>query len=56
MNDTVPKHQVLAMPALSPTMERGNISKWNKKEGDKIKESEPLAEVSESQLNRGGVE
>jgi pyruvate dehydrogenase E1 component beta subunit len=28
--------QVL-MPALSPTMEEGKLSKWLKKEGDKIK-------------------
>ena len=25
------------MPALSPTMEKGNLAKWLKKEGDKIK-------------------
>ena len=27
--------QVL-MPALSPTMEKGNLAKWLKKEGDKV--------------------
>ena len=26
----------LKMPALSPTMEEGNVSKWLKKEGDKV--------------------
>ncbi len=26
----------ILMPALSPTMEEGNVSKWLKKEGDKI--------------------
>jgi pyruvate dehydrogenase E2 component (dihydrolipoamide acetyltransferase) len=33
------------MPALSPTMEKGNLAKWLKKEGDKIKSGEILAEI-----------
>ncbi|GAU40873.1 hypothetical protein TSUD_40480 [Trifolium subterraneum] len=32
----LPPHAVLGMPALSPTMNQGNIAKWNKKEGDKV--------------------
>src|SRR5437868_11045305 len=36
--------QVL-MPALSPTMEKGNLSKWLKKEGDAVKSGDVLAEV-----------
>src|ERR1700746_3066066 len=36
--------QVL-MPALSPTMEKGNLSKWLKKEGDTIKSGEVIAEI-----------
>ena len=33
------------MPALSPTMEKGNLSKWLKKEGDKIKSGDVIAEI-----------
>ncbi|QDM16970.1 pyruvate dehydrogenase complex E1 component subunit beta [Tardiphaga sp. vice352] len=36
--------QVL-MPALSPTMEKGNLSKWLKKEGDVIKSGDVIAEI-----------
>ncbi len=36
--------QVL-MPALSPTREKGNLAKWLKKEGDKVKSGDVLAEI-----------
>ncbi len=36
--------QVL-MPALSPTMEKGNLAKWVKGEGDKIKSGDIIAEI-----------
>ncbi len=36
--------QVL-MPALSPTMEKGNLAKWVKKEGDKVKTGDVIAEI-----------
>ena len=36
--------QVL-MPALSPTMEKGNLAKWIKGEGDKIKAGDVIAEI-----------
>src|SRR3954464_4171706 len=36
--------QVL-MPALSPTMEKGNLAKWIKQEGDKVKAGQVLAEI-----------
>jgi pyruvate dehydrogenase E1 component beta subunit len=36
--------QVL-MPALSPTMEKGNLAKWVKSEGDKIKAGDVIAEI-----------
>ena len=36
--------QVL-MPALSPTMERGNLSKWLKKEGESVNAGEVFAEI-----------
>ena len=35
----------ILMPALSPTMEKGNLSKWLKKEGDKVKAGDILAEI-----------
>jgi len=33
------------MPALSPTMERGNLAKWLKKEGDPVKSGDVIAEI-----------
>ncbi len=33
------------MPALSPTMEKGNLAKWVKKEGDKISAGDVIAEI-----------
>ena len=33
------------MPALSPTMEKGNLAKWLKQEGDKVKSGDVLAEI-----------
>src|ERR1700733_13963268 len=36
--------QVL-MPALSPTMEKGNLAKWLKKEGDAVKTGDVIAEI-----------
>ena len=33
------------MPALSPTMEKGNLAKWLKKEGDSIKSGDVIAEI-----------
>ncbi len=35
----------ILMPALSPTMEKGNLSKWVKKEGDKVAPGDVLAEI-----------
>ena len=33
------------MPALSPTMEKGNLAKWLKKEGDRVKSGDVIAEI-----------
>jgi pyruvate dehydrogenase E1 component subunit beta len=33
------------MPALSPTMEKGNLAKWLKKEGDAVKSGDVIAEI-----------
>ncbi|MCB1497084.1 MAG: pyruvate dehydrogenase complex dihydrolipoamide acetyltransferase [Bauldia sp.] len=35
----------ILMPALSPTMEAGNLAKWLKKEGDPIKAGDVIAEI-----------
>ncbi len=35
----------ILMPALSPTMEKGNLSKWLKHEGDKVKVGDVIAEI-----------
>ena len=33
------------MPALSPTMEKGNLAKWVKREGEKVKAGDVIAEI-----------
>jgi pyruvate dehydrogenase E2 component (dihydrolipoamide acetyltransferase) len=38
-------HQMVLMPALSPTMTEGTIAQWNFKVGDKIESSDVLAEI-----------
>ena len=35
----------ILMPALSPTMEKGNLARWLKKEGDRIKSGDVIAEI-----------
>lgn len=40
-----PEHQVIKMPALSPTMQAGNIGAWQKKAGDTIAPGDVLVEV-----------
>ena len=45
MSDSLPAHQKLAMPALSPTMEQGNLVEWLKKEGDEICAGDSIAEI-----------
>ncbi|KAJ7559308.1 hypothetical protein O6H91_04G079000 [Diphasiastrum complanatum] len=41
----LPPHQVLPMPALSPTMNQGNVLNWKKKEGDEISAGDVLCEI-----------
>ncbi|KAK2594604.1 pyruvate dehydrogenase complex dihydrolipoamide acetyltransferase component (E2) [Conoideocrella luteorostrata] len=40
-----PDHQVIKMPALSPTMQAGNIGTWQKKAGDSIGPGDVLVEI-----------
>src|SRR5215211_3814131 len=35
----------ILMPALSPTMEKGNLARWLKKEGDPVKPGDVIAEI-----------
>src|ERR1700704_5556452 len=35
----------ILMPALSPTMEKGNLAKWLKKEGERVKPGDVIAEI-----------
>lgn len=42
---TVPAHQVLTMPALSPTMASGSISAWKKQEGERVEQGDVLADI-----------
>ena len=41
----IPMATKVIMPKLSPTMEEGQLSRWLKKEGDKVSMGEPLAEI-----------
>ena len=38
------------MPALSPTMEKGNLAKWVKQQGDKVKSGDIIAEIRRSAM------
>ncbi|KUF80418.1 Dihydrolipoyllysine-residue acetyltransferase component of pyruvate dehydrogenase complex [Phytophthora nicotianae] len=40
-----PDHEVIGLPSLSPTMETGNMSKWNMKEGDAISAGDIVCEI-----------
>mmetsp|Transcript_8636 Transcript_8636/g.11297 ORF Transcript_8636/g.11297 Transcript_8636/m.11297 type:complete len:246 (+) Transcript_8636:77-814(+) len=40
-----PAHQILPMPALSPTMVQGNVAQWMLKEGDEIEPGSVICEI-----------
>ena len=42
---SLPEYTLLPLPALSPTMESGNLASWNKAEGDLIEPGDVIAEV-----------
>src|ERR1700761_2972557 len=42
------------MPALSPTMEKGNLAKWLKKEGDSVKSGDVIAEIETDKATMEG--
>jgi len=49
----LPQHLKIALPALSPTMERGTIVRWTKAEGDKLSEGDLLAEIETDKATMG---
>jgi pyruvate dehydrogenase E2 component (dihydrolipoamide acetyltransferase) len=42
---SLPPHTLIRMPALSPTMTKGNIGVWRKKEGDAVSVGDVLVEI-----------
>ncbi|OQR82916.1 dihydrolipoyllysine-residue acetyltransferase component of pyruvate dehydrogenase complex [Achlya hypogyna] len=42
---TYPSHELVGLPALSPTMEQGNLAKWNMKEGDAIAAGDIICQI-----------
>ncbi|RZF34956.1 hypothetical protein LSTR_LSTR010048 [Laodelphax striatellus] len=52
-DDKYPSHNKVSLPALSPTMEQGNIVSWAKKEGDKLNEGDLLAEIETDKATMG---
>uniref|UniRef100_A0A158R4L7 Acetyltransferase component of pyruvate dehydrogenase complex n=1 Tax=Syphacia muris TaxID=451379 RepID=A0A158R4L7_9BILA len=49
----LPEHKKVPLPALSPTMERGNIVSWQKKEGDELSEGDLLCEIETDKATMG---
>jgi pyruvate dehydrogenase E2 component (dihydrolipoamide acetyltransferase) len=41
----MPPHQLVGMPSLSPTMEAGQIAKWNKETGDTFQAGDVFCEI-----------
>jgi len=50
---SLPSHQKLSMPALSPTMEQGNIIKWNVKVGDHVVAGDAICDVETDKATLG---
>ncbi|CAK75228.1 unnamed protein product (macronuclear) [Paramecium tetraurelia] len=48
-----PKHSKLGLPALSPTMEKGNLMKWLVKEGDRISPGDVICEIETDKATVG---
>uniref|UniRef100_A0A9J2PW04 Acetyltransferase component of pyruvate dehydrogenase complex n=1 Tax=Ascaris lumbricoides TaxID=6252 RepID=A0A9J2PW04_ASCLU len=48
-----PEHKEIPLPALSPTMEKGNIVSWQKKEGDELAEGDVLCEIETDKATMG---
>ncbi|XP_017115943.1 dihydrolipoyllysine-residue acetyltransferase component of pyruvate dehydrogenase complex, mitochondrial isoform X1 [Drosophila elegans] len=50
---SLPEHFRVPLPALSPTMERGSIVSWEKKEGDQLNEGDLLCEIETDKATMG---
>jgi pyruvate dehydrogenase E2 component (dihydrolipoamide acetyltransferase) len=50
-----PAHEVLAMPALSPTMEQGNLAEWKVKAGDEVAAGDILADIETDKATMGAA-
>ncbi|KAL6071544.1 hypothetical protein STEG23_024515, partial [Scotinomys teguina] len=50
---SLPRHQKVPLPSLSPTMQAGTIARWEKKEGEKISEGDLIAEVETDKATVG---
>ncbi|KAM7138143.1 dihydrolipoyllysine-residue acetyltransferase component of pyruvate dehydrogenase complex, mitochondrial [Macrochelys suwanniensis] len=50
---SLPPHEKVPLPALSPTMQMGTIARWEKKEGEKISEGDLIAEVETDKATVG---
>lgn len=49
----LPPHEIINLPALSPTMEQGTIASWAKQEGDHIMEGDLIAEIETDKATMG---
>merc|ERR1719266_1509793 len=49
----LPPHEVVKLPALSPTMEQGTIVTWEKKVGDQLCEGDLLCEIETDKATMG---
>uniref|UniRef100_A0A5S6R2N2 Acetyltransferase component of pyruvate dehydrogenase complex n=1 Tax=Trichuris muris TaxID=70415 RepID=A0A5S6R2N2_TRIMR len=50
---SLPAHRKVPLPALSPTMEKGNVVSWKKKEGDQIAEGDLMCEIETDKATMG---
>jgi biotin carboxyl carrier protein len=48
-----PEHEVVGLPALSPTMQAGTLAKWNVQEGDSFQAGEVIADVETDKATMG---
>ena len=51
--DSLPDHEVINMPMLSPTMEFGKLLQWNFEEGDELMVGDYLCEVETDKATVG---
>ncbi|KAF5285809.1 hypothetical protein FQA39_LY04270 [Lamprigera yunnana] len=52
-SSSLPPHTKVTLPALSPTMQVGNLVRWEKKEGDKLSEGDLLVEIETDKATMG---